>query len=192
MFRKFCRRSKMRKRSIAIFAVALALSLITFLPFALADPAHCKVTGGGWIIPCSGPEKATFGFNAMQNSPDQTPFPDPPVKGELEYIDHNTGMNVHGDVNIMVSVFPDAFLKNQEATFSGTCRVTGIAVPFDGWFFVYVRDNGEPGKSDLFRISVFTGAAMTPAQLFYDSGLQELGGGNIQTHPLPPPMNPEV
>jgi hypothetical protein len=167
---------KINKTIIVSFVL---LSMATLLvPIALADPAHCKVTGGGWIIPSGGTDKATFGFNAMQYTPGQTPYPTPPVKGELEYIDHNTGMTVHGIVNSFVYVHPDPFEKNQKADFGGTCTVNGVS----GFtFVVHVVDNGEPGKADTFQIVVFG---------VYDSGLQVLGGGNIQTHPLPAPLQP--
>ena len=170
----------------ALIVMALLVTLAMTIPLALADPAHCKVTGGGWIIPEGEEDKGTFGFVAMRYTPDQTPFPDPPLKGELEYVDHNTGMNVHGEVNIFLYITPDPYLPNQEAVFAGTCKVNGE----DGFtFWCDVFDNGEPGKDvDLFHIQVFT----LGGSMIYDSGLQILGGGNIQTHPLPPPMNPEV
>ncbi len=167
----------------ALIVIALLATLAMTIPLALADPAHCKVTGGGWIIPNSGPLKATFGFNAMQYGAGQTPSP-PIVKGELEYIDRNTEMNVHGDVDEWVNIFPDAYLPNQEAEFEGSAKVNGVS-GFSFW--CHVIDNGEPGESDWFRVIVWNNAGF-----YYDSGLKELGGGNIQTHPLPPPMNPEV
>jgi hypothetical protein len=180
----------MKKSFVALFSVALILAMLSIVPFTLADPARCKVTGGGWIIPCGEEDKATFGFNAMKYGTDQTPN-DPLVKGELEYNDH-VGMKVHGDVNLFTYVFPDNFMKNQQADFAGTCTVNGE----DGfWFYCYVQDNGEPGKADVFSIRVYD-TAITHATIFTVTPIYtasgELGGGNIQTHPLPPPMNPEV
>ena len=52
-----------------------------------------KVTGGGQIpIGDDKKETATYGFNAMATSKD------PGVKGELQYLDHTTGMLVHAHV----------------------------------------------------------------------------------------------
>lgn len=154
-----------KKRILMEISAALLLTLTMLIPFALADPAHCKVTGGGWIIPCGEADKATFGFNAQQYSSGV-------VKGDLEYIDHNTGMNVHGYEITWVSVY-DGFTK---ADFGGKCKVNGV----NGFTFrVYVEDNGEPGTADVFWITVSNG---------YDSGSQVLGGGNIQIHPPPPPF----
>ncbi len=187
----------MKKLLVGISICALLLPAL-FVPLALADPAHCKVTGGGWFIPTGGTEKATFGFNAMGYTPDQTPYP-PEVKGQLEFIDRNAPeIKVHGDVNLWVNVYPDPYLKDQLASFAGSCKVNGE----DGFYFlVNVRDAGEPGTSDTFHIRVYTDLSMS--NLIYDSGVQViidangqggiiLEGGNIQTHPLPPPMNPEV
>src|SRR5438045_8256691 len=53
------------------------------------NPCTVFVTGGGSFTPTSaGPGKATFGFNAGYKNTNQ------PLRGELNYIDHNTGMKL--------------------------------------------------------------------------------------------------
>ena len=56
------------------------------------------------------------------------------------------------------------------ASIFGTATVNGGG-SFD--FRIDVADNGEPGRSDTYRIRLSNG---------YDSGVQPLGGGNITIH----------
>jgi len=125
-----------------------------------------KVTGGGWILGiCLDDAKKTFGFNAMRDK-------DGLLKGKLEYVDHGTKMNVHGDIDSLV-------INGNEAMFGGNCRVNGE----DGYtLWVHVVDWGEPGRDDYFGISV-----RGPGDFFYwASGTLGPnpggGGGNIQIH----------
>lgn len=126
-----------------------------------------KVTGGGQIIApvqTGGKkvDKASFGFNVMYREGDPAP------KGELEYIDHATKMNVHAHDMTRLVVSND----KTQAWFEGTCTIDGVS----GYTFeAYVEDNNEPGKNDVFEITLSTG---------YTAG-GELLSGNIQIHKKP-------
>jgi hypothetical protein len=120
--------------------------------------AGCKVTNGGRIT-TSGGDKATFGGNAKADG----------LQGEEEYQDHGpaSGMNVH-------SIVIQAVVCNAAGTTAsifGTATIGGSG-SFD--FRIDVADNGEPGRSDTYRMRLSNG---------YDSGVQTLAkGGNIQIH----------
>jgi PKD repeat protein len=121
------------------------------------------VTGGGcWIKSPENPvKKANFGFVAKQKEGE--PFP----SGNLQYIDHDTGMKLHSDSIDFISV------SGTTATFNGTATIDGTG----GYRFnVTVVDNGEPGDEDTFAIEVTEDGI-----LYYEAG-STLGGGNIQIH----------
>jgi hypothetical protein len=123
-----------------------------------------KVTGGGQIeapVQTGGKkvDKASFGFNVM--------YQEGALKGELEYIDHATKMNVHAHDMTKLVVSND----KTKAWFEGTCTIDGVS----GTFKAYVEDNGEPGKKDVFKITLSDG---------YTAGGQLLNG-NIQIHKKP-------
>lgn len=113
----------------------------------------CKVTQGGWIVTSAG-NRGNFGGNAQA-----TP------KGHQNYRDHGTGMHVS-------SLDVDAVVCRDDGTASifGTARING-AGSFD--YRIDVTDAGEPGTADRYRIRLSNG---------YDSGDQELMGGNVQIH----------
>ena len=140
---------------------------------AIATASACelnpgKVTGGGQIPLVSGQTSlpgGSFGFNAMYY-PDKG---DP--KGELEYVDHATGMKVHIHTMIAVYVSED----KTWATFEGPCTIDGEEDSYFAW--IYVEDNGEPGKDDYFKIAL----SESGNQDFYvREGI--LLAGNIQIH----------
>ncbi|MGR8931011.1 MAG: choice-of-anchor P family protein [Gammaproteobacteria bacterium] len=106
------------------------------------------VTGGGQL------HKATFGFNAR------------PGKGQLQYIDHNTGRKVHSE-----TVDVDTFqISGDCATFTGVTK--------DGLDYnVEACDKGEPGTDDTFSLELYNGG-VTP--IYQNSGV--IDHGNIQLH----------
>ena len=126
-----------------------------------------KVTGGGQIeapVQTGGKkvDKASFGFVVMYDEGDPAP------KGELEYLDHATGMNVHAPDMTKLVVSDD----KTQAWFEGTCTINGTS----GYTFeAYVEDNNEPGKDDWFEITLSTGYTVS----------KELLSGNIQIHKKP-------
>lgn len=127
-----------------------------------------KVTGGGQIkapipvkIKAKVVDKASFGFNVMYQEGDPAP------KGELEYIDHAAKMNVHAHNMTRLVVSDD----KTKAWFEGTCTINGVS----GTFKAYVEDNNEPGRNDVFEITLSTG---------YKAG-GPLLSGNIQIHKKP-------
>lgn len=134
-----------------------------------------KVTGGGQCIVGDDTEvpSASFGFNAMWFSRDAYP------KGELNYIDHTTGMHVHIHDLTYLEVWEDLPGNKpwplRKARFEGPCTIDGVG----GYYAnVYVEDNGEPGTFDKFQISLSTGYVG-------GSDTVEMLVGNIQIHKPP-------
>jgi hypothetical protein len=126
-----------------------------------AGPPNCGtgkdfITGGGWIIPQSGSGKATFAVaGGIKNGA---------FWGHLEYIDHNTGLKVHG-----TGVTAYAVTGPTSRHIEGTADINGAA----GTYKTDVADNGEPGRGvDTFAITLSTGYTAS----------NTLGGGNIQLH----------
>jgi Big-like domain-containing protein len=120
--------------------------------------AGCKVTGGGQITAANG-DKANFGGNA---------HPGTPPKGQLQYTDHGpaTPMKVKSISVEQITCSAD----RTQATIKGKATIDGQG-SFD--YQIDVKDLGEPGKNDTYRIRLSNG---------YDSGEQTLNGGNIQIH----------
>ena len=119
--------------------------------------AGCKVTYGGRITTSDG-DKATFGGNAKGSGP----------SGQEEYQDHGPAVdsNVHSIDVGAVTCSRDGTM----ASIFGTATIDGAGS------FVYridVKDLGEPGTSDTYRIRLSNG---------YDSGEQVISGGNVQIH----------
>ena len=113
-----------------------------------------KITGGGSITVAD--SIGTFGFIVQRARADA------PIQGDLEYINHATGARVH-------SVTFNSFSVNDTAaTFGGTCINNGAPCTFA----VEVTDNGEPGTTDTFSISISGGPT--------EGGT--LRSGNIQIH----------
>ena len=123
----------------------------------LANSPGCKVTAGGRILAANG-DKGTFGGNAMGTGP----------SGDEEYQDHGTAtnINVHSTSVLTVSCSAD----KTSATIFGTATVNGGGSVM---FRIDVKDLGEPGVNDRYRIRLSSG---------YDSGDQQLVGGNVQIH----------
>ena len=119
-----------------------------------ASNAGCKITYGGRITAANG-DKATFGGNAQGDT----------NTGESQYTDH--GPATQRDIHVTTIL---AVLCSTDGT-SGTIfgqTDDGTLVRID------VKDLGEPGRDDTYRIRTNTG---------YDSGEQKLEkGGNIQIH----------
>jgi hypothetical protein len=113
-----------------------------------------KVTGGGTINVSGG--IGNFGFIVQSQSSSG------PINGDLQYQNHATGDLVHS------KSFTSFNISGNTATFGGTCTDSGVPCTFT----VTVTDNGEPGKSDIFTISLNGG----PVQ----GGT--LRGGSIQVH----------
>jgi len=120
-----------------------------------------KVTGGGQIV-LSPKARASFGFNVMYQENWTAP------KGEFLYVDQEIKMIVHSHNMTSLIVSPD----KTKATFEGTCTINGVS----GFTYtIYVEDNGEPGKNDVFKITLSTGYSASGTLLT----------GNIQIHKKP-------
>ncbi len=108
-----------------------------------------KITGGLLRFGNNG----RGGFNVQSND-------GVTVKGELEY--QNGSVNLHAHTMTAVAVSPDL----KKGWFAGVLE--------DGSkFVVYVEDNGEPGRNDIFKMWV-EGTLL--------NGNGNLTGGNVQIH----------
>lgn len=119
-----------------------------------------RYTGGGFIYTTSG-AKGTFGNHAGILNGN--------FWGGLNYIDHRTGLHVHGKILVKYEVL-DAVTRR--ATFIADAdgeTVTAV---------VTVADKGEPGTHDTFQIVLSNGYSQG-GEL---GGTTKKGGGNIQLH----------
>jgi hypothetical protein len=120
-----------------------------------SGPAGKATSGGGWIdAPLGG--KGTFGVHGARRA-------DQSVAGHLVYIDHGPGAMTVQSTSI--------------TSFSADCRmITGNGSSSSGpvTFTVTVTDDGEPGTTDRFDITV-------EGAIFYSAG-GLLQGGNIKIH----------
>jgi hypothetical protein len=114
------------------------------------------VTGGGWIL-VNG-SKANFGVAGGIKQQG--------LWGHLTYHDKGRDLKVKGTgVTGYVVVGPTT------RKITGTAEINGAA----GTYEVWVTDNGEPGRSDVFKIKLSTGYTAEGT----------LDGGNIQLHGKP-------
>lgn len=121
-----------------------------------------KVTGGGWIIGPSG-EKANFSCAGGPNH-----------WGHLNYIDHGTGLHVR-------STGTTAYEADPSSSNGRIVRFDVMIGDTTGTAVVRVVDNGEPGRNDVFEITLSNGYRAGG-----DLGGNRPGGGNIQLHKCPP------
>ncbi|MCJ7564378.1 MAG: ice-binding family protein [Candidatus Aminicenantes bacterium] len=138
-------------------------------PFPPFPPVPAiKVTGGGQIpVPYPYSKgRATFGFNAQPDKKDG-------AKGNLNYVNHVTGLHVNGAVTsiYVIAVNPDGSPKT--VLFSGTWE--------GGSFFVTVEDHGERGSDDQFGITVTT-ATDELIEVIEVMSQRVISNGNIQFH----------
>jgi len=136
------------------------------------------VTGGGQIaVPdpdssdpsAAGTGRASFGFNAKpeKNGPPCTRGTcGTQANGHFNYVNLVTGLHVNGPVT-GISMNPDGSI-----TFCGVCDGSSPSCAFT----VTVKDNGEPGTTDTFGLTV-TGS------LTEDRSVRVISNGNIQFHP---------
>jgi hypothetical protein len=119
------------------------------------------ITNGGWFT-ANNHDTATFGGNASVTSGG-----DP--SGQEEYQDHGPAqaMNVKA-LNVFAIICGN---DRTTASIYGTASVDGAG---SHTFEIDVKDAGEPGSNDTYRIRLF--------DLGYDSGEHNLQGGNIKIH----------
>jgi len=165
---------KMRRNKFALSLTTLAL-IVLMIPVARAcePPLKGKITGGGHgALPTSpGIPGGSFGFNVMWSCRDPSP------KGELNYVDHDTGMHVHAHVISWLKVWGSLPGNKpwpmRHGAFGGPCTIDGEE---GHWFACSVQDTGEPGgENDVFAIRLSNG---------YSAG-NSLLCGNIQIHKPP-------
>lgn len=120
------------------------------------------VTGGGWIIPPNATDRANFGVGGGTLGQ--------PGWGHLEYIDHNTGVKVHG-TGVTAYTAPTPTTRHIE----GSADYNGQPANYK----VDVGDNDDatPPEPDSFAIQVLD---LSGTPLYGASGT--LGGGEIQIH----------
>jgi hypothetical protein len=122
-------------------------------------PADCHdfVTGGGWIALGNG--RGNFGFNAGFKPNSTVP------EIHFNYIDHRTRMHVKA-TSIAVYLVGATPTTRHMVGFASIDGIGGFTYTLD------VTDNGEPGDTDVFQLSLSTGYSV--------GGV--LAGGNIQLH----------
>ena len=98
-------------------------------------PFTARVTGGGTIDVVGG--IGTFSFIIQRASTGE-------LRGQLQYFNHASGAQVKSET------YTSLVVAGNMATFGGTCTVNCTACTFT----VNVTDNGEPGTTDTFTISV--------------------------------------
>ncbi len=125
-----------------------------------------KVTGGGWITGTPTGAKGTFG---MSGGIRRGAF-----WGHLTYIDHGMGMKVESQA---VTGFETDPANPLARIISYAVTVNGVS----GTARLRVVDNGEPGRNDIFDLTLSTGYHAAG-----DLGGSRPGGGNIQLHKCPP------
>ena len=126
-----------------------------------------KLTGGGFI------QTTSVSTNGLTNTLSRASFSvsggnkHGQLVGKLNYIDHSAGITISSTA---VTAFTIVDAVSRQIDYN----VTIDGVP--GTARVLVADNGEPGRNDIFDITLSTG---------YHAG-GTLGGGNIQLHKCPP------
>ena len=98
-------------------------------------PFTARVTGGGTIDVVGG--IGTFSFIIQRADTGE-------LSGQLQYFNHASGAQVKSETYTSLTIVANT------ATFDGTCTVNGMSCTFT----VNVTDNGEPGTTDTFTISV--------------------------------------
>ena len=116
------------------------------------------VTGGGRVPGRDG--EASFGVGGG--------FKNGNWWGHLTYIDHGSGMKVKG-TGVTNYFAPDPVNQPNWRHITGKCTINGAG---DWTYEIDVVDAGEPGTSDIFKITLSNG---------YGGG-GTLDGGNIQLH----------
>jgi hypothetical protein len=142
--------------SLGLGALVAAVSAPAF---AVVVPPPCEdfFTGGGYLFDTPSGARGNFGVGGGIKNGE--------LWGHLNFIDHSTtpGMHVKGVSLIAYDVIDETTRRT-----TGTCTIDGV----DGSYVLVVSDNGEPGKSDTFSLTLSTG--------YVASGV--IDGGNIQLH----------
>jgi hypothetical protein len=113
------------------------------------------ITGGGWI----GPNEAKRNFGVAGG------IKNGKLWGHLTFLDHATPNIKVKSTEILTYTIVDA---TKTRTITGNCEINDVP----GKFTVTLTDNGEPGRSDIFDLTLSTGYKATGT----------LVGGNIQLH----------
>ena len=115
-----------------------------------------RVTAGGFITGTPTASKANFGVVA-RNTANPT--------GHLVYVDHSASKIRAASTSITTYTIVNATTR----TITGTCTINGVG----GFTFTATLvDNGEPGTSDTFSISLSSGYNASGTVI----------GGNVQVH----------
>lgn len=128
------------------------------------ETACGKLTGGGFIVGTPSGDHGSFGVSGGIRRGE--------FWGHLNYIDHGTGMHVTSTAVTGFSVI-DAVTRQIDYN----VNIDGVP----GTARVICADLGEPGRDDIFDITLSTGYHAGG-----DLGGAGHGGGNIQLHKCPP------
>jgi hypothetical protein len=162
-------------RRFSFTGVLVALTIVVL--------AGCKATGGGYITSATGEGKATFAFHGeCTNTTDEFGNAIAEVKGgQLQYNDHPADVKFHADFDLEnIVIFGTCEEIDTDASgdeFVGEYRVSGGPKEAEGFVYLNVRDNGEPGiNGDLVEIFLLGGRYSD----YFNSGTVQ--GGNVQVH----------
>ena len=125
---------------------------------AVFDPSLGNVTGGGWLM--HNGVRANFGFNVKYQKNNGN------AQGQVLFIEHRPT----GDVVVKSNALSTLSIAGHTAIILGKATVGGVG---NNQFRLIVTDNGEPGSSDQFGLTI-TGSP----DLTFDP--VTIGGGNIQ------------
>ena len=150
------------------------------------------MTGGGqiWVNRTDKKDKRSFGFNAQGQAQSPAGSPGGP-KGHFDYVNHNTGVKIHGPVTFIFYAFPTT--SGGEMRFEVTARQHDKDAnrPHDEndpdndcvhycKYNVTARDRVDPGSKspyDTLKVEYVSGSC--PVE---NTGDQNLSEGNIQWH----------
>jgi len=160
---------------------ALALALASGAANAVCD----FLTGGGFIVNPTTSNGAKANFGVGGGCKDGTP-----TWGHLEYIDHGSGLNVHGtSITAYIDQGSNTDSKGRLIGARGICGKarTNLPPPNDNVdFVVLARDAGEPGVNDEFDIRLVQNGRIVYSTEFFNFKHKlndgNGGGGNIQLH----------
>jgi hypothetical protein len=125
-----------------------------------------KITGGGWIVGTPSGAKGSFGVSGgLQGDK---------LWGHLNYVDHGTGLHVR-------STAVTGYESDSSNADGRIIRYKVLIGTVEGTATVRAVDHGEPGRTDLFEITLSNGYTAGG-----ELGGARPGGGNIQLHKCPP------
>ena len=133
---------------------------------AIFDPSLGFITGGGRVMNPNTGCTGNFELNAKFKKDDS-------LQGSNTYRENCANSNVNIDLNVLQSMS----LVGDTAVLLGKATVGNTP---DSSFRLIIRDNGEPGRNDLFGLTITNPDGS--ANPTYSFAPRTISGGNIQVH----------